>query len=120
MLRFTIPQMLKLRIINHPVGFLMNNGFPRQTAYRICSGKAKNLTSKQLEKLCLALKCTPNDIIEWIPDDDKLLESNPPLARLFKAQVPYELRDIAKDIPFDKLHAFNQKLDIDGKIARIL
>ena len=111
MLKFTIPQMLKLRIINHPVGFLMKNGFPRQTAYRICSGKFKNLTAKQLEKLCLALKCTPNDIIDWIPDDEKLLESNPPLAKLFKVQVPYELRDMAKDIPFDKLHKLNQRLD---------
>lgn len=110
MIKFTIPEMLKLRLINNPVSFLVKNGFPRQTAYRICSGKFKNLTAKQLEKLCLALKCTPNDIIEWTPDDQKLLESNPPLAKLVKVSIPYELRDLAKDIPFDKLHDFNLKL----------
>ncbi|MGQ7338173.1 helix-turn-helix domain-containing protein [Streptococcus suis] len=30
--------------------------------------KNKNITLLTLEKLCIILECTPNDIIEFIPD----------------------------------------------------
>ena len=111
MLNFIINKMLKSRLISQPVGFLTHHGMPRQTANRLISGRFKNLTAKQLEKLCLALKCTPNDLLEWIPDEEKILETNPPLKQLIRAEVPYQLKDIAKDIPFEKLSEFAGELE---------
>lgn len=110
MLKFNINKVFKTRLISQPVGFLTHHGMPRQTANRILSGRFKNLTTKQLEKLCLALKCTPNDLIEWTPDDEKILETNPPLKQFLPTPINYGLKDIAKEIPFEKLNEFNSEL----------
>lgn len=34
----------------------------------------KSITASSINKLCMLLKCTPNDIIEIIPTDDELTE----------------------------------------------
>lgn len=111
MLKFNINKVLKTRLISQPVGFLTHQGMPAQTAHRLISGRFKNLTTKQLEKLCLALKCTPNDLLEWTPDDEKILQTNPPLKQLIPTPVQYQLKDIARDIPFEKLNDFANELD---------
>lgn len=33
--------------------------------------RGENVTTETLEKICTALKCSPNDIMEFIPDNDK-------------------------------------------------
>ena len=33
--------------------------------------KNRNITLSTLEKLCLMLDCTPNDVVQFIPDDKK-------------------------------------------------
>lgn len=35
--------------------------------------KGKNITLLTLEKLCIALNCTPNQIIRFIPEDEETL-----------------------------------------------
>lgn len=38
--------------------------------------KGKNITLLTVERLCLILDCTPNDIVEFIPDDNIVMEQN--------------------------------------------
>ena len=33
--------------------------------------KGQNITTEIIEKICLALKCTPDDIMEIIPDEER-------------------------------------------------
>lgn len=37
---------------------------------RIRTGNIKALRLSTLEKLCRALNCQPNDIVEYVPDED--------------------------------------------------
>ncbi len=39
-------------------------------ASRIVKNKLGSIRLKTLEKICLALNCTPNDLLEWYPSEN--------------------------------------------------
>ena len=111
MLKYNLNRIIKTRMVQQPVGYLKQHGFPKQTAQRLLSGRFKILTTKQMEKLCLAFNCTPNDLIEWTQDDEKLLQQKPALQQLIRSEEPFGLTDIAKEIPFNKLKNFTREIE---------
>ena len=46
-------------------------GFPTTMAYRLWGGGWKQADLGTLNTLCNVLKCTPNDILEFTPDQDE-------------------------------------------------
>ena len=46
---------------------LLKNGLDNKTLDTL----KKNITLSTLEKLCQMLNCTPNDVVQFIPDDKK-------------------------------------------------
>lgn len=46
--------------------FLMQHGIGNKTLYNIKHGA--HISTSTLEKLCVILECTPNDIIDFRPD----------------------------------------------------
>ncbi len=48
---------------------LLKNGLDNKTLDTL--KKNRNITLSTLEKLCLMLDCTPNDVVQFIPDDKK-------------------------------------------------
>lgn len=111
MLTYNIKRILKARLITQPVGYLSKHGFTKPTAQRLISGKTKNITTKQLEKLCLAFNCTPNDLLDWTPDSEKLLEQKPSLQQLIRSDAPNELRNLVENIPLNKLNDFTKEIE---------
>ena len=81
--------------ISNPVRFLMAKGFSQKSARLHLSRRVQRLTLKQLEKLCLALHCTPNDILGWQNRGEVLEGQSHPLEQLIP--VPED------KIPLDKL-----------------
>jgi hypothetical protein len=57
---------------------------------------------KAMEKLCIALKCTPNDLFEWRAAADPVVAENHPLQALVRESVP-PISEMIKDLPFEKL-----------------
>ncbi len=45
-------------------------GFNSGMAHRLWKGKWKSANLKTLNTLCNALKCTPNDLLEFHPDEE--------------------------------------------------
>jgi hypothetical protein len=43
----------------------------------ILNGKVAELKLRHIERLCKGLKCTPNDLFEWIPDEGKTEQGFP-------------------------------------------
>jgi len=111
MLNYNIKRILKARLITQPVGYLSKHGFTKPTAQRLISGKTKNITTKQLEKLCLALNCTPNDLMDWTPDNEKQLEQKPSLQQLIHSETPNELSSLVENIPLNKLNDFTKEIE---------
>lgn len=48
---------------------LLKNGLDNKTLDTL--KKNRNITLSTLEKICLMLDCTPNDVVQFIPDDKK-------------------------------------------------
>lgn len=103
MLYFNIKRLLDLRGIDKPYTFLVKNGFASQTATNILNNQILRITPKQLEKLCLLLHCTPNDLCDWRADANTVVAENHPLRTLVKEKAPPPIAQMIKDLPVEKL-----------------
>jgi len=97
MLYFNIPKLFKLRNISKPRIFLSQNGFTYSQAKNLATYRRSNISVNVVEKLCLALNCTPNDLLEWIPSKDSQVPENHPLHAL-KPSETLDLDELLKDI----------------------
>ncbi|HCY75479.1 MAG TPA: hypothetical protein DHV28_06120 [Ignavibacteriales bacterium] len=110
MLKYNLKRLINNRAVFQPVGYLQKFGFTKYTASRIYGGHFSSLKLSQIEKLCIAFNCTPNDLIEYIPDD-KIKTLNHPLTTLIRNQEAKKVNEIFKDIPVDMLSDFTNRID---------
>jgi DNA-binding Xre family transcriptional regulator len=109
MLKYNIKSLLQARGITKPLAHLTKAGITYQMAHMLVANKVAAIKPAVLEKLCTHLKCTPNDLMEWIPAENTRTQ-NHPLEPLIKKQLPTQLQNIMQDIPINKLQAFEAKL----------
>lgn len=105
MLTYNLKKLFRLRGITSIASFLVQNGFGKQTAYRINEGRFSYLSPAHLEKLCIALNCTPNDLMEWEPNTNIEKPELLGLNKLRPAPVG-DFRHFANDIPYEKMNDF--------------
>lgn len=103
MLYFSIRRMIDLRGIDKPYAFLVKNGFASQTATNIINNNIGRIIPAQMEKLCLLLNCTPNDLFDWKPGKNTLVADNHPLKSLVKQKIAPPISEMVKDVPVEKL-----------------
>ncbi|MCD8188923.1 MAG: helix-turn-helix domain-containing protein [Clostridiales bacterium] len=46
---------------------LLNSGIDYRTMQQLRENK--NITARTIEKLCILLDCTPNDVLRFVPDN---------------------------------------------------
>lgn len=46
------------------------------TISSMCTGNAKHIPKDVLDKMCKVLRCQPGDLLEYVPDDDAVQDSN--------------------------------------------
>ncbi len=83
-LQFDVVRMLKLRGVKNYATFLNTAGISYNTALAMVAGRYGSIKWKQMEQLCLALNCTPNDLFRWQGDGSDL----PPNSELRKLVRP--------------------------------
>jgi DNA-binding Xre family transcriptional regulator len=109
MLYFNIKRLLELRGIEKPYAFLVKNGFVSQTATNMINNRLGRITPKQMEKLCLILNCTPNDLFDWRAGENSAVSAAHALHSLKKEETPSaSVAQMVRDLPvekLDKLHA---------------
>ena len=100
--------MRRLRGIDQHYHLMLKLGFVPSTARSFLSGEITLIKLEQIEKLCVALNCTPNDLLEWRPPEN---QANPDEQALIKLKRGGEedLPKLLSEIPSDK---FEQILDI--------
>lgn len=91
-----------MRGILSPYTFLVKLGFPAQTATNWAKETVGYIRPKQLEKLCVALNCTPNDLVRWHPDGQTPLADSHALNSLVRDQPPLDLMRMTRDLPPEK------------------
>ena len=103
MLTFSPKNIFLLRGIEKTTRFLVNLGMDYSTASRFLKSESQFVKIKDIEKLCIALNCSPNDLFEWKPDNKTILPETHSLNALNRGDKVQKLRQTMKDLPADKL-----------------
>lgn len=115
MIRYNLARIILLRGHSKPAAFLQQNGYGYHKSHRMLDGQTQ-ITFQELFDLCKLLRCTPNDLMEWVPDPKHPLEADHPLQALQRSMIQEEsLQALLKTIPADKL---GQALELLGSINR--
>ena len=109
MLKYNIKHLLVARGITKPLAHLAKAGITYQMAHNLINNKVAAIKPAVLEKLCTHLNCTPNDLMEWIPEENTNTQ-NHPLQSLMNKQLPQQLQNIVAEIPVNKLKQFEEKM----------
>lgn len=79
MLLLDLTRIMADRGITHPAAFLRQNGFTSYTAHKLLHGQLTATSFKNIEKLCLALFCSPSELFTWQPPAGSNVHANHPL-----------------------------------------
>jgi DNA-binding Xre family transcriptional regulator len=111
MLAYNFPRIFKARGIDKPFAYLVSVGFSDSFASKVKRNNVKRLNPRELEKLCIILKCTPNDLLEWTEDDQFEVESSHPIRKLKKPEKMQDLTKTIHSIPLDKVEEINEMIN---------
>jgi DNA-binding Xre family transcriptional regulator len=103
MLTFNFSRIFKARGIEKPFSFLVKTGYSDNFATRVVNNRIKRLDLADLEELCVLLQCTPNDLLEWIPDSKDKNNDKHPLNSIKRSNKVIQLTQILNSVPLDKL-----------------
>jgi len=103
MLAFNFPRVFKARGIDRPFSFLVNHGYSSNMATRIVNNRIRQVNISDIQKLCMILKCTPNDFFDWIPGNNDIDIEHHPLNAIKRSDKIVQLAQLVNNIPMDKL-----------------
>lgn len=104
MLRFRLGYLMDSKGIQSPQKYLINMGFSPDVAYRFLHGKMEQPKLSQINKLCEKLKCTPNDLLEYIPSEgENNLPQDHPLLSMVRNDKPFHIADKLHHLSFDQI-----------------
>ena len=105
MLYFNVKRVLEMRGIERPYAFLVKNGFSSQMATNLTNNRVGHVKPQQMEKLCVLLHCTPNDLFEWQADKNTFAaEGNHPLKTLSREKPAAPISEMVRDLPVEKMN----------------
>ena len=108
MLYFNLTRLLKVRGVERPYSWLVQNGFVPQTATRWAKNQIGYVRPEQMERLCLLLNCTPNDLFDWREDSQTVVHEGHALRSLTKQTNDIQTR--LRELPLDKLEKLGEML----------
>ncbi len=111
MLYFNIRRIISQRGIASPNKLLMKYGFTAYTASRILNNQVSGLSNEQLEKLCLALHCTPNDLYAWKKPSDGNITPDHPLHALLPKPESLNMVQQLQELPLEKLEEIRKFIE---------
>lgn len=103
MLTYNFDRIFKARAIERPFSFLRKAGFSDNFATKIKNNKVLRLNLREIERLCILLRCTPNDFYQWEPDNDSQVDNEHPINLIKKSDKAINLTKILSSIPLGQL-----------------
>ena len=75
MLKLDLNTHIRLRGGNDNAKYLRENGFSNWMSHSITRSDLQTIALADLEQLCNLFRCTPNDLLQWIPTNEKELNN---------------------------------------------
>ncbi|MDX9846245.1 MAG: helix-turn-helix transcriptional regulator [Tenuifilaceae bacterium] len=117
MIRYNFNRVFKARGIDKPFSFLKQSGFSDSFASKVKNGNVSRLNLKLIERLCLHLRCTPNDFMEWTPDTDKDIDENHPLNQIRRSDRIIDITRTLNSVPLGQLEEIEKLIKDTIKTA---
>ncbi len=116
MLKLRLKFLLETKGVSNPYNFLIKHGFSPNIATRYLNSKVDMVNLAYLEKLCLILQCSPNELFEWEPAKDITLNESHPMAMLIRNDKPFNIISHINNLPLDKVKQLQQYIaELDKK-----
>lgn len=110
MLRFNLTRVFKARGIDRPAAYLKSKGYSISAATRMVSNETRGFSLSNIEKICITLNCTPNDLIEWVPPTSLPVESNHALCVLKRNDILESVSQLVNGASIEQLEKMNEML----------
>jgi len=69
MIHLNVKELCRVRGFRHPLTSLYKAGISKTIAHNYLADKKTTIVIKHVELLCKLLRCTPNDLFVWTPDE---------------------------------------------------
>lgn len=93
---------MKEKGVKSPLTAMMKAGISQGVAQKYLSNKKIWIIYKDIEILCLLLRCQPNDLFEYIPDDKTVHDATQPLNAL-KPKPAFDAFEALKTMSPDEI-----------------
>ena len=111
MLYLNLKPVLEARQIVKPYSFLVKIGIAPHTAHKILNNDSHVMRLDNLNLICKALYCQPNDLLMFKQDPNAPIEKSHPLIKLIPAIEDNNWQQQLKTLPLDKLKQISQLLN---------
>ena len=101
MLKFNLESLFAFRNIIKKQAYLIKNGITPHTSKQIINNKIKKFSLADIENLCIAFNCTPNDLLDYTPPQNSKLPADHPLHSITKKPLA-DIKGLLETIPYDK------------------
>src|ERR1051325_8610901 len=108
MLRFNVKRVLTAKGVTHLSKHLREMGFNRHKVAQMRSNERKHITVADLGKLCYKLRCTPNDLFQWLSNDKQPLDPTHPLHDILCTGHDLELVTTISTLTMDQIKEVNR------------
>ncbi|MBI9039562.1 MAG: helix-turn-helix transcriptional regulator [Bacteroidales bacterium] len=111
MLKYNINRVIKERGIDKPKKYLRQAGIYEAFALRIKNNQVHRINLPTIEKLCILLKCTPNDLMVWEADSNAESYKNHPLNIMMQGRKKIkDISNLLNSVPFEKLEGIEEMI----------
>lgn len=114
MLKWNFTRMCKMRGIEKPYSFFIKLGISHTVASNMATNKTDKILLRHLNTVCIALNCTPDDLMEWIPGSKAQDKPNTALFTLKPDTKSDDAAALLRALPASKLEEL-AKLLREGK-----
>lgn len=111
MLSLNLLPIFKARGIERPYSFLVKAGLTPHTANSLLNSKTRIFRLDHIEKLCLILKCEPNDLLVWHPNKNEVIADNHPIIKLkYDESSRMDLKETLSMMSYKELKSLSTKI----------
>jgi len=105
MLKFNLARLFNARGIERPFSYLVKQGFSANMATRIANSNLRRLSLRSTERLCCLLNCTPNDLLEWVPENAEEAKPSHALFSLLRQGENLRITSLLRSLPLEEIKA---------------